>query len=110
MSETTTPETEYPPLSEATDNDVRDDSIQPETPVEETPPEPVAEQPQPEIEVEPEDDLAARNARLARQLREQKRLARQLSEQAAALQGQRQDQPDEAMQREINLRAQQLAQ
>jgi len=111
MSETITPETDYPPLSEATDNDVRDDAVQPEAPVEETPPEPVADsQAPPEVEAEPEDDLAARNARLARQLREQKRLARQLSEQAATLQGQRQEQPNEAMEREINLRAQQLAQ
>jgi len=108
MSDTTTPETEttYPPLSEATENDNRDDI---QLPVEEST-EPEAKPAPGPVEAEPEDDLSARNARLARELREQKRIARQLEQYNAHLAGQRQMPQDEAYQADINARAAQIAQ
>jgi len=114
MSDTTTlpaAETSYPPLSEATDNDTRDIIVQPaeespDSPEESPPPQAAAEsEPEPS-----EDDLSARNARLARELREQKRIARQLEQYNQHLAGQRQMQPDQAMEQEINARAAQLHQ
>lgn len=125
MSETVTAapaeESIYPSLSEATENDVREApaeapeaaraEVQPDTGGEGDKP-PVAateavEQPE---ESEPEDDLTARNARLARTLREEKRRARQLELEAQALRGQRTEQPNEAMEREIAQRAAAMAQ
>lgn len=111
MSDTVTmpeQETDYPPLSEASEGaDVRETSIDIE---EEAAPEPEPQVQAQEPEPEPEDDLSARNARLARELREQKRHARQLAEYNQQLQGQRQFTQDEQLQQEINNRAMQLAQ
>ena len=120
MSDTITPtqETNYPSLSEATENDVREaseDIAQDDAP-QEAAPEPVeqveqvAEAPATEETVEAaEDDAQARTARLARELRESKRRARQLEIEAQALRGQRQETRDETIEREINQRAQQMA-
>lgn len=118
MSETVTPPVEesvYPPLSEATDNDVREapQETPPATPSEEppkdpTPPEAPPEEPTEEVDAAAEEQ--ARTARLARELREQKRRARQFELEAQALRGQRQEQPNEAMEREIAQRAAAMAQ
>lgn len=119
MSETIAPETDFPSLSEASENDTRDDIrdqlvadgvIEPdaEAPPPEAPQEPAPAEEAPEEESE--EDLKARNARLARSLREERRRARQAEEHAQALAGQRQENKDEAFEREVAMRAQQLAQ
>lgn len=114
MSETITPEPPvYPGLSEATENDTGERQLPgglteeqvPATPPQEAPP---AEAP-PDEPAE-EDDDKTRTARLARELREQKRRARQLEQEAQVLRGQRTEQPNEQMEREIQQRAAMLAQ
>lgn len=98
----------YPSLSEATENDVREPL---ESPAEPEPAEqPVEQQAEPEAPPEESDEeLKARNARLARTLREEKRKARQLELEAQALRGQRQEQPNEQLEREIAQRAAMMA-
>ena len=116
MSETVTEPSIYEPLSEATENDVREplpENVEGGTPPEapETPAEPEApvEPTEATSEPETEDDEKARNARLAKMLREEKRRARQLEQQAQVLAGQRQETRDETVEREVQMRAAQMA-
>jgi len=99
----------YPSLSEATENDVRESSeaIEQDQQPAEQPEQPTEPEAPPE---ESDEELKARNARLARTLREEKRKARQLELEAQALRGQRQEQPNEQIEREIAQRAAALAQ
>lgn len=118
MSDTTTnplQETTYESLSEASDNDNRDDLVLPEDTQEaaaEAPEAPQAEAAEaaPEAEEPTEDEAAARAARLARDLREQKRRARQLEAENQALRGERNETRDEQIEREVQQRAAAMAQ
>lgn len=117
------PETTYPPLSESyepdmgirlpSDGPVETSEGAPEPAPADTAPTgdkaPVEAQETPDEALD-DDELQARNARLARSLREEKRKARQLELEAQALRGQRQEQPTEAMEREIANRAAAMAQ
>ncbi len=107
MSETL--EHQYESFSEATENDVRADPIDADTEVgqqeddDEGGEEPVVEE-TPEV-VATEDDLQARNARLAHELREQRRHSKMLEREAQALRGERTETRDETIDREVALRS-----
>lgn len=117
MSETLpAQETPYPPFSEASENDNRDelaaalDNTPEETPqASPQPAETSAEETTEETAEPSEDETQARAARLARDLREQRRRARQLEQENLALRGQRTETRDEQIEREIQQRAAQMA-
>jgi hypothetical protein len=121
MSETTaTPETTYSSFSEASDNDVRltaeEIAAQNGEPVEQIEAdEPEAQAAEVAAEAEAEDtetetEREAREAKLARDLREERRRARQLAAENQALRGQRPESRDEVIQREAAALAVQYAQ
>lgn len=114
-TQTATQETEYPSFSEASDNDNRDDlqlpadtdnQLDAPTEAQDAP----DEAPSDETPAEPEDEAASRAARLARDLREQKRRARALEQENQALRGERSETRDETIEREVQQRAAAMAQ